>query len=439
MRCVCLGARSAFVARVDGFGTDPLMPEAGVSISCGHTREGEKMKGAASGHLPRVSAACIVGFCLVGSSRAIVVSDAPDNHVITPPSDYDGVGNLIYQGLPGGSTAVLIDPWHILTAKHAISPGAVSDHTFALDLAEGRIVYSVAERFLHPSADIAVARLQSSAKHTGYALYTGSSEATKTGILVGYGMSGTGLTGPDPNYPRGTKRSGSNRIDLVASDPNGVPYLVMDFDGPGLPGPYGPGTLGASKEVMFAPGDSGGPTFLSIGGTLCVAGIHSALWDYNNNGLAPDYTDVGYDVRVSEYVSWIQSRIPPLRTLTVTVTNALFGHVNLSPEPADSNVPQYPSGVWVTLTAIPNDGRSFGQWTLYDPNHPDDLNFATIDANTVITIRMDTDRQVEAAFSCGAGLAFVLPLVLGMSALSGWVRHVRTPDQRAPVPRRSAR
>jgi hypothetical protein len=355
----------------------------------------------------------------VSPCRAVVVSDEPNLHIVTPPSVYDMVGNVLYQGKPGGSSGILIDPWHIVTAKHVLSPGNLSDQTFKLDLADGAHVFTMAARFLHPTADIAVGRLSRSAKFPGYPIYTGIQEVGQTGILLGYGVSGKGA--PDANYPRGTKRYGYNRIDRTTSDTNNDSYLLMDFDGPSTPGPYPPGTLGISKEVMMAAGDSGGPTFLNIDGTLYLAGLHSGLSDTNGDTVVPDYTDVGWDVRVSSYVEWIHAQIVPMVNLSLTVIDGTWGHVALDPEPTDVNVPQYPAGVLVTLTAVSEPNRVFSHWEIEDPNFPGDVNHATMDANNPLKIVMNADRQVGAVFKCANGSGMVpllgLPLIGGLAAI----------------------
>lgn len=357
--------------------------------------------------------------CFLATShplRAIVVSDEPNDHIVTPPSDYDMVGNMIYMGQPGGSTAVLIDPWHILTAGHVVNAGMASDHTFKLHLPDGVRTYNVVARHLHPAADIAVCRLDRSTKLPGYPLYTNAQELGQTGILVGYGVSGTGTTGPDSvRYPRGTKRFGYNRIDeFYVYNPD---IFRMDFDGPTGYGPLGGRTLGASKEVMMAPGDSGGPTLLSVNGTLCIAGIHTTLFD-DGDGKCPDYGDIGGDLRVSSYASWIVSQVPPTVSLSVSINNPQRGHVTISPEPTDPNQPQFPAGTEVTLTAVAEPNESFSCWQIHDPNHPGDANFVVSDANNPLKIVLNQDREIVAVFKCGAvGSA----TILAMSAAGGLV------------------
>ena len=84
-------------------------------------------------------------------------------------------------------------------------------------------------------------------------------------------------------------------------------------------------------------------------------------------------------------------------TLDLDIVNEVFGEVGVEP-----NAPAYyDANTVVTLTAGPNPNRSFIHWLVFDPNHPDDANLAVVDTNLVLTLTMDTDWHVEAAFSCG--------------------------------------
>jgi len=103
--------------------------------------------------------------------------------------------------------------------------------------------------------------------------------------------------------------------------------------------------------------------------------------------------------------------IPRQCRLSVEEKNGAWGDVDLDPVPGDPNLPKYPYGTPVTLTATPIDGKVFGQWELYDPNHPGDANYAAIDANSSIAIVMDADREVTAVFKCG-GAGQALPLLM---------------------------
>jgi hypothetical protein len=65
---------------------------------------------------------------------------------------------------------------------------------------------------------------------------------------------------------------------------------------------------------------------------------------------------------------------------------------------------RYTDGTPIVLTATAVSGKSFKEWTIYDPNHPGDINHATTDANTTIYLTMNANYQVDADFKCGSGL-----------------------------------
>ncbi len=106
-----------------------------------------------------------------------------------------------------------------------------------------------------------------------------------------------------------------------------------------------------------------------------------------------------------------------LYELTLTVVNRSFGTVTVDP-----NASAYEPGTEVTLTAEPNEGRSLKYWMIYDPNFPGDLNHATVDANLVTTIVMNSDMEVEAWFTCGSRGEVLLPTFMLMATALGPVR-----------------
>jgi len=113
-----------------------------------------------------------------------------------------------------------------------------------------------------------------------------------------------------------------------------------------------------------------------------------------------------------------------LPSLTLSVINGSRGAVTLNPEPGNADAPTYPAGTVVTLTATPIEGRSFRQWEVYDPNYPSDAGHAIIDANTTLTLVMDTDKQVAAVFEGGSSVPCLpgLLFVIGLGVIA-WPRR----------------
>jgi hypothetical protein len=141
-------------------------------------------------------------------------------------------------------------------------------------------------------------------------------------------------------------------------------------------------------------------------GTLYIGFLGNATWAY---GVCID------DMVVSGR---------PLYQLNLAVTNPTWGHVEMSPEPNDANAPLFQRNTLVTLTAVANEGKGFQQWTIYDPNHPGDANYATVDSNNPVTVFMDADKDVTATFT---ELRYALTLAVAPPA-TGWVQQDPLPE-----------
>jgi hypothetical protein len=160
-----------------------------------------------------------------------------------------------------------------------------------------------------------------------YGIYRSTDEVGKVAIHVGYGRSGTGLTGD--TIASGTERFGLNRYDTTAQSlgfgSNRTAQLIYDFDdGTAAHDALG-WYLGASmanvglgdNEVMAAAGDSGGPAFIDglvagvtsygmrlikfVGGRFTSSDIDRVI---NSS-----FGELGGDARVSYYAGWIDSII----------------------------------------------------------------------------------------------------------------------------------
>ena len=134
--------------------------------------------------------------------------------------EFDSVGALIIDGEPGFASGTLIKPQWVLTSAHAVSP---SPETVAFEL--GLNQYEAAEWIIHPAwtgvfgrgIDVALIRLQTPVPDiTPAPLFTGNLEVGETATMVGFGETGTGLTGAI-EFSEGTKRAGDNVIDALGS------------------------------------------------------------------------------------------------------------------------------------------------------------------------------------------------------------------------------
>jgi hypothetical protein len=127
----------------------------------------------------------------------------------------------------------------------------------------------------------------------------------EVGTFVGFGRSGTGITGA--STPQGTKRAGQNTIDSVYGVSR---VLASDFDHPTDSSFNGLGSANAlDLEYCTAGGDSGGPVFLDNGGAPELVGVHSFLFR-SQGGEHSDSTygdGMGY-TRAYSFRNWIETR-----------------------------------------------------------------------------------------------------------------------------------
>ena len=248
--------------------------------------------------------------------------DQADSSYRNLSSSYASVGKLNWTdgGASYLASGTLIAPNWVLTAGHTTDGRAVSQMSFAL----GVSTYTAAQWIPHPNwsgnlssgFDIGLVRLTNSVTNvTPATRLTTADELGKVGVSVGFGTTGTGKTGYK-NGTGGTKRAGENVIDAYGSSVGmSYQYMLSDFDDPNNAdrmnafGSASPRSL----EYSIAPGDSGGGTFINVGGTPLLAGVHSfisAFYRPTGDGrVNASYSDFFGSTRVSLFNNWINSYV----------------------------------------------------------------------------------------------------------------------------------
>lgn len=240
-------------------------------------------------------------------------------------SRYQSVGKFLYSVGSSGyiASGVLISSQWVLTAGHVtagndFNGGGISSMSFTLYNGSSSSQYAASNWYTHPGwgasngdvydgYDIALVRLSTPVTGFTPATIASSTNLIEEGTIVGFGSTGTGLTGYTSLDQ--LKRAGNNMIDARGSGAVGEVssnVLFVDFD---KPGDTSASTLGATTpldlEYLSAPGDSGGGLFVTRNGQTLLRGITSFGVENKDNVTDFSYSDLAGFTDASAFNSWI--------------------------------------------------------------------------------------------------------------------------------------
>lgn len=243
-------------------------------------------------HLTRGLALALPLVIALPAAAITIRHDRTQAEYVTHGNQYP-VGMMSMPGWMGSGT-LIASQW-VLTAAHVAETGdpagsfIINGNTYNFTAAN---IFSRAGWTLGNGLDMSLIRLSSPVVGvTPVQIYRWNDEAGQNCSVVGFGGSGTGISGV--NIGAGSRRGGTNIVN------NATTVLTTDMDDPTTD------PTATNLEMCAVPGDSGGGLFIQRTGTWYVAGVTS----YISGGGDPwgRYGDGNGYARVSSSQQWIDS------------------------------------------------------------------------------------------------------------------------------------